>query len=104
MTATDYSFDAPAEIPAGLTTFHLVNKGPSIYHVQLVKFGEGKTLDDFKAAMKAPGPPPKWVTMEGGPNPPETNVHHHGGAQARQLRHALASFPGRTASRTWPRG
>ncbi len=68
---TDYSFDAPAELPAGLTTFRLVNRGPSLHHIQLVKFGEGKTLDDFAAALKAGGPPPKWVTMEGGPNPSE---------------------------------
>ncbi len=68
---TDYSFDAPAELPAGLTTFRLVNRGPSLHHVQLVKFGEGKTFDDFMAALKAGGPPPKWVTMEGGPNPSE---------------------------------
>jgi hypothetical protein len=69
--ATDYSFEAPAELPAGLTTFHLVNRGPSIHHIQLVKLGEGKTLDDFMAALKAGGPPPEWVTMEGGPNPSE---------------------------------
>ena len=68
---TDYSFDAPAEIPAGLTTFQLVNRGPSIHHVQLVKLNEGKTIDDFMAALKAGGPPPSWATMEGGPNPPE---------------------------------
>ncbi len=69
--ASDYSFDAPAELPAGLTTFRLVNRGPSIHHVQLVKLNEGKTVDDFMAALKAGGPPPKWATMEGGPNPPE---------------------------------
>ncbi|HEY9506680.1 MAG TPA: hypothetical protein VIQ27_11950, partial [Gemmatimonadales bacterium] len=69
--ASDYSFDAPAEVPAGLTTFKLVNRGPSIHHVQLVKLNEGKTMDDFMAALKAGGPPPKWATMEGGPNPPE---------------------------------
>jgi uncharacterized cupredoxin-like copper-binding protein len=68
---TDYSFDAPDELPAGLTTFHLVNRGPSIHHVQLVKLNGGKTVDDFMAALKAGGPPPKWATMEGGPNPPE---------------------------------
>ena len=66
---TDYSFDAPAEVPAGLTTFHLVNRGPGLHHIQLVKLGEGKTFDDFLAALKAGGPPPKWITMEGGPNP-----------------------------------
>jgi uncharacterized cupredoxin-like copper-binding protein len=71
ITTTDYSFDAPAELPAGLTTFRLVNRGPGLHHVQLVRFGEGKTFDDFMAALKAGGPPPKWVTMEGGPNPSE---------------------------------
>jgi uncharacterized cupredoxin-like copper-binding protein len=71
VTTTDFSFEAPAELPAGLTTFRLVNRGPSLHHVQLVKFGEGKTFDDFMAALKAGGPPPKWVTMEGGPNPSE---------------------------------
>ena len=69
--ASDYSFDAPAELPAGLTTFRLVNRGPAIHHVQLVKLNEGKTVDDFMAALKAGGPPPKWATMEGGPNPSE---------------------------------
>ena len=71
VTTTDFRFDAPAELPAGLTTFRLVNQGPSLHHLQLVKFGEGKTFDDFAAALKAGGPPPKWVTMEGGPNPSE---------------------------------
>jgi uncharacterized cupredoxin-like copper-binding protein len=71
VVTTDFSFEAPAELPAGLTTFHLVNRGPQIHHVQLVKLGEGKTFDDFMAALKAGGPPPTWVSMEGGPNPAE---------------------------------
>ena len=69
--ATDYRFDGPAELPAGLTTFQLVNRGPAIHHLQLVRLGEGKTFDDFMAALKAGGPPPKWASMEGGPNPSE---------------------------------
>jgi hypothetical protein len=69
--ATDYAFRAPAEIPAGLTTFRLVNQGPSLHHIQLIKLAEGKTADDFFAAMKAGGPFPKWATEAGGPNPPE---------------------------------
>ncbi len=28
VTTTDYVFEAPAKIPAGLTTFQLVNRGP----------------------------------------------------------------------------
>jgi uncharacterized cupredoxin-like copper-binding protein len=71
VVTTDFSFDAPAELPAGLTTFRLVNRGPQIHHVQLVKLGEGKTFDDFMGALKAGGPPPEWISMEGGPNPSE---------------------------------
>ena len=72
ITAADYTFDAPSEIPAGVTTFRLVNRGPELHHVQLVKLSEGKTADDFLAALKAGGPPPAWATMAGGPNPPNT--------------------------------
>ena len=73
ITASDFKFDAPAEIPAGVTTFRLVNRGPGLHHVQLVKLGEGKTPDDFLAALKAGGPPPAWATVAGGPNPPDMN-------------------------------
>lgn len=71
VTAHDYAFDAPASVPAGLVTFHLVNQGPSLHHLQLIKLGEGKTGDDYVAALKAGGPPPPWASLAGGPNPPE---------------------------------
>jgi hypothetical protein len=71
VTASDYHFEAPPETPAGLTTFRLVNRGPSLHHVQLIKLDQGKTTDDFLAALKAGGPPPQWATPAGGPNPPE---------------------------------
>jgi len=67
----DYSFDAPAQISAGLTTLHLMNQGKEIHQAQLIKLTDGKTLDDFTAALKAMKPntpPPAWVVMEGGPN------------------------------------
>ena len=71
VTASDFKFESPAEVPAGYVTFQLVNQGPSIHHVQLVKLEDGKTADDFIAALKAGGPPPHWATLAGGPNPPE---------------------------------
>ncbi|HEX5387315.1 MAG TPA: hypothetical protein VFW66_11475 [Gemmatimonadales bacterium] len=71
VTAHDFAFDAPAETPAGLTTIRLVNKGPSLHHIQLIKLADGKTPEDFFAALKAGGPPPAWATDAGGPNPPE---------------------------------
>ena len=70
VTTSDYAFDAPAEIPAGLTAIRLVNKGPSLHHIQLMKLGEDKTLDDFLAALKGEHPP-TWAIPAGGPAPPE---------------------------------
>jgi hypothetical protein len=70
VTASDYKFDAPDQIPAGLVTVQLVNRGPSPHHVQLLRLGEGKTVADFQAALQKGGMPP-WVTPAGGPNPPE---------------------------------
>lgn len=70
VTASDYAFDAPAEIPAGMTTIRLVNKGPSLHHVQLVKLTDGKKLEDFLAALKGEQFP-AWASLAGGPAPPE---------------------------------
>ena len=68
VTATDFAFRAPDTVPAGLAMIHLVNKGPSLHHLQLVQRDSGKTLGDLMAAMKNPGPPPAWVHFVGGPN------------------------------------
>ncbi|MBA3316506.1 MAG: hypothetical protein H0T50_00240 [Gemmatimonadales bacterium] len=70
ITARDYAFDAPAQIPAGITTIRLVNQGPALHHVQLMKLGEGKRLADFLTALKGERPP-TWATPAGGPAPPE---------------------------------
>lgn len=71
IVAKDFSFESPAQIPAGLTTLHLMNEGQEIHQAQIIKLTEGKTFDDFTAAMKAmkPGaPPPSWIVATGGPN------------------------------------
>jgi hypothetical protein len=70
VTTSDYRFEAPAEIPAGLTAIRLVNKGPSLHHIQLMTFEGDKTLDDFLAALQGEHPP-TWATPAGGPAPPE---------------------------------
>jgi hypothetical protein len=72
VTATDYAFNAPAEVPAGVTTIKLVNKGPSLHHIQLLRFEGDKTLDDFLGEMKkGEGSFPAWAREAGGPAPPE---------------------------------
>jgi len=78
ITATDFTFDAPDTIAAGLTTIRLVNKGPGIHHAVLIRMDEGKTTDDVLAALKQQGPPPSWMHEVPGPNAPapgkEANV------------------------------
>ena len=71
--ASEFKFDMPDSIPAGVTTFELRSGGSEMHHMQLVRLEQGKTLADFDAAMKAPGPPPAWVTFVGGPNAPVPN-------------------------------
>jgi hypothetical protein len=69
-TATEYSFEGPDSIPAGLTMIHLTDSGKELHHVQLIKLEQGKTFADLQAATKAPGPPPAWAIPYGGVNPP----------------------------------
>jgi hypothetical protein len=70
VTGEDFKFDAPDVIPAGLTEFRFLNKGPSIHHMQLLQLAGAKTVDDLRAALANPGPPPAWVKEVGGPNAP----------------------------------
>ncbi len=72
ITTTEYAFGMPDTIPAGLTSFRLVNQGKELHHASLVRLGDGKTVADFQAglaaAMKSHTPPPAWMTFAGGPN------------------------------------
>ena len=70
VSASDFEFTAPDTIPGGVVTLRLVNHGPSLHHIQLVRLSEGKTLADLMTAMRNPGPPPAWMGFVAGPNPP----------------------------------
>lgn len=67
--AKDFAYLGPKTIKSGPTTFRLVNDGKELHHLSILKLAKGKTMEDFTAAMKKPGPPPAWVTDVGGPNP-----------------------------------
>jgi hypothetical protein len=75
ITATDYAFQAPDTIPAGLTTLRLAAQGQELHHATLIRLDPGKTLADFMQAMQAGGPPPAWMHEVGGPNPPAPGGH-----------------------------
>lgn len=89
VTATEYAFEMPDTIPAGLTTFRLVDAGKELHHVQLIKLADGKTMSDFVKAVEAGGPPPTWATEAGGVNAPRP-----GGGEASTT---LAVAPGNYA-------
>ena len=68
VTATDYAFAMPAEIPAGTITFRLVSRAKELHHAIVVRLDQGKTVVDLREALKRPGPPPPWAHPLGGPN------------------------------------
>jgi len=74
VTGEDFKFDAPDEIPAGLTEFRFLNKGPSLHHMAILKLTDGKTIDDLRKLLANPGPPPSWVKEVGGPNAPDAGT------------------------------
>ena len=68
---SDYGFDAPDTVHAGLTTLRLVtNPGQEIHQVGLIRIDSGKTPADLFNAMKNPGPLPAWAKEIAGVNPP----------------------------------
>jgi hypothetical protein len=77
IVATEYKFDAPDEVPAGMMTVHLVDNGSEMHHVAFIKLNDGKTLADVEQAMKTQGPMPSWAIDHGGVNP-----SHPGGGMA----------------------
>ena len=70
VTGEDFKFDAPDIIPAGPTEFRFLNKGPSFHHLAILRLNGGKTIDDLRATLADPGPPPSWVKEYGGANAP----------------------------------
>jgi len=66
----DFRFEAPDAIPAGLTDFRFLNKGPGLHHLSILKLTDGRTVSDLRAALAKPGPMPSWVKAIGGPNAP----------------------------------
>src|SRR5688572_27392355 len=69
ITAKDFAFVAPDTIDAGMTTLEMLNEGPGIHHVFLVKLAEGKSVQDLDAALKAMKPgekTPDWISDAGG--------------------------------------
>ena len=66
VTAREYAFEVPQQIPAGVTTFRFMAQGKEPHHGIMVRLEEGKTFQDLAEAIKKPGPPPSWAHLDGG--------------------------------------
>jgi len=71
VVAREFAFQAPDEVPAGLVTFQLQNRGSALHHMAIMRLDDGKTLQDLFAALQAGGAPPAWAHDMGGPNAPD---------------------------------
>lgn len=71
VSATDYAFEAPDTVPAGLTTIRLVNRSEQMHMAMIARLDEGRTVrefvDAYGAAVRTQSPRPAWATWRGGP-------------------------------------
>ncbi len=73
ITAKDYAYDAPDTMTAGMVTLRLVNQGPELHHVQLLRLDPGHAAAEFLEGMKSMKPTdhlPPWAHEVAGPNTP----------------------------------
>ena len=54
VTARDYAFDAPDEIPSGWITFRLKNEGNEHHFLLLQQLPDGKTLEEYLEEVAVP--------------------------------------------------
>ncbi len=68
ITGTDFAFEAPASIPAGLTKVTLTNSGKEDHQVQVAGFVPGKSFEDLTIALQGDEAAAlALVTLSGGP-------------------------------------
>jgi plastocyanin len=63
----DFAFAIPAALPSGEQVWEIVNHGPQLHELQLVKIKEGKTVQDVMTYFQSPvqGPDTPFETMGG---------------------------------------
>src|SRR5262249_471282 len=58
-TMRDFTFDMPATLPTGPATYEVVNAGPQLHELNVLKLTPGKAAQDVINWQTAPsGPPP----------------------------------------------
>lgn len=92
ITARDFGFDAPATLPAGLTTFRLVNQGQEMHHAQLVRLEDGHTAQELAQGGGEHGALPAWAHFVGGPNVPSPAGYTEATVDLKPGNYALLCF------------
>jgi plastocyanin len=69
ITGTDFAFEMPASIPAGLTSITLTNEGQEEHQAQVAGINEGSTFEDLTAALASNNEVAAlgMLTLSGGP-------------------------------------
>jgi hypothetical protein len=57
VTLSEFAFAAPDTLPAGETTFDVVNAGAQIHEMGMIKLDEGATLEEALASLEGPEGP-----------------------------------------------
>ena len=69
ITAADFSFDLPKQVPAGHTEIVLENSGAETHQAALVRLADGATAEQFLGALAADfGSAAQYGTFVAGPN------------------------------------
>ena len=93
ITATDFTFDAPDSIPAGLTRVRLQNKGREYHHAQIVRLRDGGTIQELLDTLGSEGKNiPVGTRYIGGPNVPPMDGWSEVTLTLRPGRYALICF------------
>jgi hypothetical protein len=71
-TVEDGGYAGPDQLQAGWTRMMLTNASSGVDHIQLVKLGDGQSVDALAAALvEHPEGFPTWAKPLGGPNAPD---------------------------------
>lgn len=89
---SDFTFDAPLDIPSGWTTFRFVNTGPEPHHLSLLRLENGHTPDDLVAAIRDRKPIEGIATALGGPNAGEIGMHTSAAMRLEPGQYVLTCF------------
>jgi uncharacterized cupredoxin-like copper-binding protein len=64
-TMKDFTFVMPESLPAGKTTYRVVNEGPQVHELNIIRLAPGKTLEAARQFFLAPAGPPPFEAVGG---------------------------------------